>query len=105
MAREEKQLELLLDSVLNRLNDLKIAISSMIHKIETQHETINWPTFLDNFALISSHVGDISSLAQFQGIICYLFSVDRLVQGDCQRNGSSTQKSDCASITAFSGTR
>ena len=56
MAREEKQLEMLLDAVLNRLNDLKKAVGSMLRKIETD-DSINWPTFLDNFALISSHVG------------------------------------------------
>lgn len=57
MSREEKQLEMLLESVLSRLNDLKLSIGAMIHKLETEYETINWPTFLDNFALISSHVG------------------------------------------------
>lgn len=56
MQREEKQLEQLLEAVLNRLNDIKISIGSMIQKIEKEYETINWPTFLDNFALISSHV-------------------------------------------------
>lgn len=56
MQREEKQLESLIDAVLGRLNDLKHSIGAMIHKIETEYETINWPTFLDNFALISSHV-------------------------------------------------
>lgn len=56
MQREEKQLESLLEAVLNRLNDLKISIMGMIHKIELEYETINWPVFLDNFALISSHV-------------------------------------------------
>lgn len=56
MQREEKQLEALIDAVLNRLNDLKHSIGAMIHKIETEFEIINWPTFLDNFALISSHV-------------------------------------------------
>lgn len=56
MQREEKQLESLIDAVLNRLNELKLSIGAMIHKIETEYETINWPTFLDNFALISSHV-------------------------------------------------
>lgn len=59
MAREEKQLELLLDTVLNRLNDLKKAVGSMLRKLETEFETINWPTFLDNFALISSHVSTV----------------------------------------------
>lgn len=56
MQREEKQLESLIDAVLNRLNELKLSIGAMIGKIETEYETINWPTFLDNFALISSHV-------------------------------------------------
>lgn len=56
MQREEKQLESLIDAVLNRLNELKLSIGAMIQKIETEYETINWPTFLDNFALISSHV-------------------------------------------------
>lgn len=59
MAREEKQLDMMLDAVLNRLNDLKKAVSSMIMKLETEYESINWPTFLDNFALISSHVGPV----------------------------------------------
>lgn len=56
MQREEKQLESLIDAVLNRLNELKMSIGAMILKIETEYETINWPSFLDNFALISSHV-------------------------------------------------
>lgn len=59
MQREEKQLESLIDAVLNRLNELKLSIGAMIHKIETEYETINWPTFLDNFALISSHVSSL----------------------------------------------
>ncbi|XP_055913877.1 mediator of RNA polymerase II transcription subunit 8 [Eupeodes corollae] len=62
MQREEKQLEMTLDAVLNRLNDLKNSIGSMIHKIETEYETINWPTFLDNFALISSHLTGLSKI-------------------------------------------
>lgn len=65
MQREEKQLEQLLEAVLSRLNDIKISIGSMIHKIETEYETINWPTFLDNFALLSSHVSHIIIL-QFE---------------------------------------
>ena len=76
MQREEKQLDMLLEASLLRLNDLKRAIGSMLQKIgkvcdfvvcgfrfkfnfqflETEHETINWPTFLDNFAIISGHV-------------------------------------------------
>lgn len=60
MQREVKQLDIFLDAILSRLNDLKVSIGSMIQKLETEHETINWPTFLDNFALISSHVRTFS---------------------------------------------
>lgn len=81
MQRQEKQLESLIDAVLNRLNDLKHSIGAMIHKIETEYETINWPTFLDNFALISSHV----SLFHFKILICpsdklYVVSVDWFIE-------------------------
>uniref|UniRef100_D3TRA0 Mediator of RNA polymerase II transcription subunit 8 n=1 Tax=Glossina morsitans morsitans TaxID=37546 RepID=D3TRA0_GLOMM len=62
MQREEKQLEMTLEAVMNRLNDLKISIGAMVHKLETEYETINWPTFLDNFALISSHLTGLSKI-------------------------------------------
>lgn len=56
MQREEKQLENALDSIMQRVSDLKTSIAAMIFKIENEYETINWPTFLDNFALLSGHV-------------------------------------------------
>lgn len=56
MQREEKQLENSLDNIMQRVNDLKSSIAAMIMKIENEYETINWPTFLDNFALLSGHV-------------------------------------------------
>lgn len=76
MQREEKQLDMFLENSLIKLNDLKKAIGQMIQKIgkysilflftsvlimfnviaEFEHETIDWPRFLDNFALISGHV-------------------------------------------------
>lgn len=54
--REEKQLESALESIIQRVNDLKSSIASMIFKVENEYETLNWPTFLDNFALISGQV-------------------------------------------------
>uniref|UniRef100_T1GPF8 Mediator of RNA polymerase II transcription subunit 8 n=1 Tax=Megaselia scalaris TaxID=36166 RepID=T1GPF8_MEGSC len=62
MQREEKQWEMTLEQILSRLNDLKLSIGNMIQVLETQYETINWPTFLDNFALISSHLTGISKI-------------------------------------------
>lgn len=54
--REEKQLESSLDSIIQRVNDLKSSIAAMIYKVEHEYDTLNWPTFLDNFALMSGHV-------------------------------------------------
>lgn len=56
MQREEKQLENALDAIMQRISDLKSSLAAMIFKIENEYETINWPTFLDNFALLSGHV-------------------------------------------------
>lgn len=56
MQREEKQLDSALEAIIMRVNDVKNAIAAMIFKVEHEYETLNWPNFLDNFALISSHV-------------------------------------------------
>lgn len=56
MQREEKMRDSMLEALQLRLHDLKQSIGFMIQKLETEYETINWPAFLDNFALISSHV-------------------------------------------------
>lgn len=59
--REEKQLEATVQAILNRVNDLKTAIQALITKLETEYETINWPTFLDNYAILSGHVSTITT--------------------------------------------
>lgn len=55
-AREEKQLESAMDAIIQRVNDLKSSVAAMIYKVENEYETLNWPTFLDNYALLSGHV-------------------------------------------------
>lgn len=62
MQREERQLESALDAMILRVNDLKAALGAMIYKIENEYETLNWPNFLDNFALISGHVSKICKI-------------------------------------------
>lgn len=54
--REEKQLDSALESIIQRVNDLKQSIASMILKVENEYDTMNWPSFLDNYALISGQV-------------------------------------------------
>ncbi|XP_012533110.1 mediator of RNA polymerase II transcription subunit 8 isoform X2 [Monomorium pharaonis] len=62
MQREEKQLDSALEAIIMRVNDLKNAIAAMIFKIEHEYETLNWPNFLDNFALISGHLTSLSKI-------------------------------------------
>lgn len=62
MQREEKQLDSALEAIIMRVNDLKTAIAAMIFKIEHEYETLNWPNFLDNFALISGHLTSLSKI-------------------------------------------
>uniref|UniRef100_A0A1E1WMH5 Mediator of RNA polymerase II transcription subunit 8 n=2 Tax=Pectinophora gossypiella TaxID=13191 RepID=A0A1E1WMH5_PECGO len=64
MQREEKQLEATLQAILNRVVDLKTAIQALITKLETEYETINWPTFLDNYAILSGHLTGLSKILQ-----------------------------------------
>ncbi|XP_063985357.1 mediator of RNA polymerase II transcription subunit 8 [Diachasmimorpha longicaudata] len=62
MQREEKQLDAALDAIIMRVNDLKTAIASMIFKLEHEYETLNWPSFLDNFALVAGHLTSLSKI-------------------------------------------
>ncbi|XP_029175957.1 mediator of RNA polymerase II transcription subunit 8 isoform X1 [Nylanderia fulva] len=64
MQREEKQLDSALEAIIMRVNDVKTSIAAMIYKMEHEYETMNWPNFLDNFALISGH---LTSLAKMLG--------------------------------------
>ncbi|KAH0944974.1 hypothetical protein HN011_008811 [Eciton burchellii] len=62
MQREEKQMDVALESIIMRVNDLKTAIAAMIFKLEHEYENLNWPNFLDNFALISGHITSLSKI-------------------------------------------
>lgn len=59
---QDKILDSTLENLLSRINDLKSSIAAMILKIEHESDTLNWPTLLDNFALLSGQV--INSLHQ-----------------------------------------
>lgn len=56
MQREEKRLESALEALLQRVNDLKVSIHSLIMKIEHEHATLSWPSVLDSYALITGQV-------------------------------------------------
>jgi mediator of RNA polymerase II transcription subunit 8 len=62
MQREEKQMEVFLDTAISRLNDLKNTIQNMVIKLEMEGEQMNYPAFLDSFAVISGHLTSLSKL-------------------------------------------
>lgn len=49
-----------LDSIIQRVKDIKNSIESLIMKLEQEYLTINWPTVLDNFALLSGEVNSLN---------------------------------------------
>ncbi|XP_044591828.1 mediator of RNA polymerase II transcription subunit 8 isoform X1 [Cotesia glomerata] len=62
MQNEEKMLNTALEAMIMRVYDLKNSIAAMLLKLEHEYETLNWPTFLDNFALIAGHLTSLSKL-------------------------------------------
>ena len=64
MQREEKQLEAALDSLLQRIGDLKMSIQSLIMKLECDSR-LNWPSVLDSYAVISGQVLFVYCLSKF----------------------------------------
>lgn len=56
MQREEKQLETSIDSIVLKLNEIKAQLVGMLYKIDHERDSLQWPTFLDNFALLSGQV-------------------------------------------------
>merc|ERR1712183_38646 len=68
MQREEKQLEVSLDAITQRIADLKNCMQNFLMKIEHEFNTISWPTALDNFALLSGQLNSLSRLLKSEKI-------------------------------------
>lgn len=82
--REEKVLESALDSIVQRINDLKSSIASMIMKVENEYDTMHWPSFLDNYALISGQVIHSANL-HFDLSTQHTFSVNIINESSISR--------------------
>uniref|UniRef100_T1IR38 Mediator of RNA polymerase II transcription subunit 8 n=1 Tax=Strigamia maritima TaxID=126957 RepID=T1IR38_STRMM len=59
MQREEKILDAVLDNLILRVADLKNSIHTFLLKLEHEHETLTWPTVLDNFLLFSGQMNTL----------------------------------------------
>ena len=58
MDREDRQLPLILDSSISKLNDVKNSLATLLFKLENEanFDAMNWPSALDSFATISSQI-------------------------------------------------
>ncbi|GAB6028834.1 mediator of RNA polymerase II transcription subunit 8 [Chamberlinius hualienensis] len=59
MQREEKVMEVALDTLIARVADLKNSVVALLMKLDHEHETVQWPTMLDNFALLSGQANSL----------------------------------------------
>ncbi|XP_030044835.1 mediator of RNA polymerase II transcription subunit 8-like, partial [Microcaecilia unicolor] len=62
MQREEKQLELSIDALINQVADLKNSLASFIYKLENEYERLTWPSVLDSFALLSGQLNTLNKV-------------------------------------------
>lgn len=61
MQKEEKQLELSIEALIQRVTELKNSVATFLQKLEHEYETLSWPSVLDSFALLS---GQLNSLGR-----------------------------------------
>ncbi|KAI1306074.1 Mediator of RNA polymerase II transcription subunit 8 [Halotydeus destructor] len=63
MDREEKNLDMAMDVIISRCNDIKNSLGGFIFKLENEpNDPISWPTVLDNFVLISSQISNLMKI-------------------------------------------
>ncbi|GLH15879.1 Mediator of RNA polymerase II transcription subunit 8 [Gryllus bimaculatus] len=70
MQRQERQVDSALDALIERVNDIKLTIIGLLNKLDSEYNSINWPTFLDNFALLSSELTAIRKLLNKNRMPC-----------------------------------
>jgi len=55
-TREEKQLEMATEVMMQRVNEMKVSLTSLTMRIDHDHQNITFPEFLDAFSVISGQV-------------------------------------------------
>ncbi|KAH9499934.1 mediator of RNA polymerase II transcription subunit 8 [Bulinus truncatus] len=61
-SKEEKQLEVSLDDLIQRVRELKQGISSFIYKLENDYQNISWPNMMEHFGVLSSSLSTTKRL-------------------------------------------
>ncbi|XP_022101776.1 mediator of RNA polymerase II transcription subunit 8-like isoform X2 [Acanthaster planci] len=62
MQNQEKALEVSLEALTNRVQDLKTSLIAFLEKLEREHETLKWTAVLNNFALLSGQINMLSKV-------------------------------------------
>jgi len=53
-TKEEKHLDNSLDELIHRVRELKQSIQGFIYKLENEYQSINWPSLMESFGVLSS---------------------------------------------------
>jgi hypothetical protein len=56
-TREEKQLEMATEVMIQRVHEMKASLTSLMMRLDHDHQHITFPEFLDTFSVISGQVG------------------------------------------------
>ncbi|XP_053214559.1 mediator of RNA polymerase II transcription subunit 8-like [Panonychus citri] len=62
MEREEKVLDIVLESLISRCQEIKKSLISFLYRLENDYQKLDWPAFLDNFALISGQINNMMKI-------------------------------------------
>lgn len=60
MQSQDKVIDNSLEFISSRVNDLKKALADLLLKLEHHHETLNWPSVLNSFALLSGQINTLN---------------------------------------------
>jgi len=61
-TREEKQLEMATEVMLQRVNEMKMSLTSLLLKLDHDHQNVTFPDFLDAFSVISGQMNTLMRL-------------------------------------------
>ncbi|XP_071849981.1 mediator of RNA polymerase II transcription subunit 8-like [Apostichopus japonicus] len=58
----KEALDTALENLSKRILDIKKALTTLLFKLETEPDTIQWPSLLDSFALLSGHLNVLTNI-------------------------------------------
>lgn len=61
-SQSKEGLDAALENLSKRILDIKKALSTLLYKLDTEPDTIQWPSLLDSFALLSGHLNVLTNI-------------------------------------------